>query len=255
MSLRVAVDETIDELLPGQLRILQSQAGYRSSIDPWLLCAFARAGQRDRVLDLGCGNGIMPLLLVGRDGAQQAVGVELSAPMADRARRSVALNNLQTRITIVSGDVRGIAQLVPAQSVTLVVSNPPYRKPHQGRLAPEAERAAARHELAGGLHEFVRAAGWALGDRGRFCLVHIAERFTDVVTELRQASLEPKRLRLVHPRPGDPARLLLIEGCKGAAPGLVVEPPLTLYRAPRGAGCDGNRDYSAEVSALFGRER
>lgn len=246
-------EESVEELLPGRLQMLQAAAGYRASLDPWLLCAFACPRRQDRIVDLGCGNGIMPLLLAGRDGVREVVGVERAEAMADRARRSVALNALQDRVRIVTGDIRELRGLLPPQSATLVVSNPPYRKPGQGRLAPDAERAAARHELAGGLEDFVRAAAWCLGDGGRCCLVHLAERMTDVLCALRAAGLEPKRLRLVHPRPGDGARLLLVEGRKGAAPGLVVEAPLQVYRGARGDGA-GERDYSAEVVELLGRD-
>jgi tRNA1Val (adenine37-N6)-methyltransferase len=237
-------DETLDELRPGGLRILQNKAGYRFSLDPVLLCAFARIGQGETVCDLGTGCGIIPLLLARTSAAESIIGVEVQAEMADRARRGVLLNRLQGQVTILHRDLRAVRTYLAAESCQVVLSNPPYRRPHSGRRSPRGERARARHELCGGLKDFLACAAWLLGTGGRFYMIYLAERLTDLLAGMRQVGLEPKRLRCVHSRIGDPARLVLVEGRRGGGPGLSVEPPLWVY--------DGD-GYSSEVRAMYGR--
>lgn len=236
-------DETLDKLRPAGLRIIQPKAGYRFSLDPVLLCAFARVGDGEEVADLGTGSGVIPLLLAAQTGAARIVGVELQPATADRARRSVALNGLEARIKIVEADVRALRGVLSPQSFAAVLANPPYRPPGSGRQAPAGERAAARHELAGGLADFLRAAAYLLGDGGRLYIVYLAERLAELLAHMREARLEPKRLRCVHARTGEPARMVLVEGRKGGKGGVVVEPPLYVY---------AGEGYSAEVLEIYG---
>ena len=245
MSDAVAVhpDETLDDLRLGDLKIIQKRDGYRFSLDPILLCGFASFAGVEAAVDLGTGSGVIPLLLARRSAAIRIVGVELQAGLADRARRSVALNGLAERVEIVEGDLRQVAGQLGAGSFDLVLSNPPFRQGGSGKIAPEAERAAARHELAGGLADFLKAAALLLRPGGRCCLIYLADRLTDLLLELRRAGLEPKRLRMVQSRAGEGARLALVEARRGGRPGMVVEAPLLIYE---GEG------YSAEVLAWYG---
>jgi tRNA1Val (adenine37-N6)-methyltransferase len=234
--------ETLDELRPAGLKILQPAEGYRFSLDPVLLAGFARVGKGEAVADLGTGSGVIPLLLAARTQAARIVGVERQPAAADRARRSVLLNQLQARVEIVEADLREIKGVLAPQSFDAVLANPPYRSPGSGRRAPDAERAAARHELAGGLGDFLAAAAFLLGDGGRLSLVFLAERLAELLSGMRAAGLEPKRLRCVHSRPGEPARLVLVEGRRRGRRGMTVEAPLFVY--------DGET-YSAEVAAFY----
>lgn len=236
--------ETIDELSIGSLKLIQAQQGYRFSLDPVLLTRFVAVRTGERVVDLGTGSGVIPLLLAKLSAAEELVGVELQPGLAERAQRNVELNDLQQRVRILEGDLRRIRELVPAGSADLVVANPPYRQVGSGRISPADERAAARHELAGGLTDFVAAAGWLLNNGGRFALIYLAERLPELFGEMSAAGIEPKRLRLVHPKQGEAARMVLVEGCKTGRPGLLVESPLYIYR---GEG----RDYTEEVLAMY----
>jgi tRNA1Val (adenine37-N6)-methyltransferase len=235
--------ETLDELRPGGLRIIQKRDGYRFSMDPVLLCAFARIGAGDAVCDLGTGSGVIPLLLAQGTAAASIIGVEVQPELADRARRTVELNRLQARVTILQKDLRLIREALPAESCQTVLANPPYRQPTRGRVSPSAERALARHEVHGGLADFIRGAAWLLPTGGRFYVVYLAERLAELLGTMRQAGLEPKRLRCVHSRTGEEARMVLVEGRKGSGPGLKVEAPLYLYRG---------EDYTEEVLAMYG---
>ncbi len=227
------------------LHILQSPAGYRYSVDPFLLSAFATLPATARVADLGTGSGILPLLLARSGKGGEFVGFEVQEEMAARAAQSVALNGLEGRVRIVRADVRDLPEAFAPGSFAAVVTNPPYRKPCNGRVAPGVERGAARHELAGGLTDFLRGAAFLLDNRGRFFIVYLAERLAELLDEMRTYRLEPKRLRLVHARAGAPAKLALVEGRKNAGPGLAVEAPLIMYR--EGAG----RNYTEEMEEIF----
>lgn len=238
--------ESLDELRPAGLHIIQAKRGYRFSLDPVLLSDFVQVADCDRLADLGTGAGVLPLLLAARTALKHIVGVEIQPELADRARRSVLLNGLQERIDILQGDLRGLHKRLPPQTFDVVVSNPPFRRPGTGRQAPDAERAAARHELAGGLSDFLRAAAYLLRDGGRFHVIYLAERLTELLTAMQNLRLEPKRLRCVHPRLSEAANLVLVEGRKGGRSGLLVEPPLCVY--------DGNT-YSAEILAIYDRGR
>ena len=244
MTRSVSSDETLDELIATGFKILQAKKGYRFSLDPVLLCAFISSIKNSRVVDLGTGNGVIPFLLSSRKEALSIIGVELQRHMIERARRSVALNGLEESIQLIHADIRELREVMCAGSCDVVTTNPPYRVVNSGRNAANGERSIARHELCGGLSDFLRAAAFLLNSGGRFFIVYLAERLPELMAEMRGLKLEPKRLRMVSSREGDEARLILVEGRKNARPGMRVESPLILYK---GEGCD----YSDEVLAMY----
>jgi tRNA1Val (adenine37-N6)-methyltransferase len=225
------------------VKVIQRSDGYRFSLDPILLCGFARVGEGMAVADLGTGSGVIPLLLARRSGAGRIVGVEIQPEMAERARRSVGLNKMEERVEILELDVRSLRGRLDPQGFDVVLSNPPFRRGGTGRQAPVAERAAARHERAGGLEDFLMGAAYLLKDGGRCYFVHLAERLAELLALMRQCALEPKRLRCVHSRSGESARLVMVEGVRRGRPGLCVEPPLFVYEGKK---------YSPEVEAMYG---
>ncbi|MDX2496130.1 MAG: tRNA1(Val) (adenine(37)-N6)-methyltransferase [Desulfuromusa sp.] len=238
--------ETLDSLSIGNLQLLQAESGYRYSLDPILLARFVKIKKGARVVDLGTGAGILPLLLARLSDAAELVGIELQSELAARAGRNVELNFLQGRVRILREDVRNIRDIYPVSCVDLVVSNPPYRQPDSGRIAPNDERAIARHELSGGLADFVAAASWLLKNGGCFSVIYLAERLPELMTRMVTAGIEPKRLRMIHSRQSEAAKMVLLEGRKGGRPGLVVEKPLYLYK-------DSvlGRDYTEEVLRMY----
>jgi len=234
-----------EKLRPKDLKILQTEDGYRYSIDPFLLAAFVSLSAGANVADLGSGSGVIALLLSQKDPVAKVVGLELQDALVERSRHTVALNGFQDRIKIVQGDVRALpASLMPG-SFDVVVSNPPYRTAGSGRLALGDERSRARHELAGGLVDFLTAASSLLKSGGLFFIVYLAERLPELMAEMSCLKLEPKRLRMVYSREGGEARLILVEGRKNARPGMKIESPLVLYKG-------GGRDYTDEVLAMYG---
>jgi tRNA1Val (adenine37-N6)-methyltransferase len=235
--------ERLDDLGRGGLRIIQHPGRFPFALDPVLLAQFVTVRGRDRVLDLGTGCGIIPLLLAARHPEAQIAGVEIQPETADMAQRSVLLNGLHERVRIDLGDYRNVTTLYGHGAFDVVAMNPPYREPGRGRVSPVDSRATARHELEGALQDAVRAAAAAVRFGGRVAAVFLAERLADLIVDLRQHRLEPKRLRLVQPRAGRPANLLLMEAVKGGGVGLRVEPPLIVY-------ADG-QTFTAEMQAIY----
>jgi tRNA1Val (adenine37-N6)-methyltransferase len=239
-----ADDETIDALLDGRIKLYQSRGGYRVSLDAVLLAHFVKVKPAARIVDLGAGNGAIVTLLAYRYPSARLTGIEIQPAMIARARRTILLNRLEERTRILGGDVRAIAGLAESGSYDLVTCNPPYRSALSGRVSPNQEKRIARHEFEGALGHFLRAGSYLLTKRGRMALVYPAFRCVDLLTAMRAAGIEPKRLRMVHPFSGSAASLVLADGVKGGKVEIAVEPPLIVYDEPH--------QYTAEVAAMLG---
>ena len=236
-------DETLDTLFEGELKLFQARHGYRFSLDALLLPQFMTRRRGEKIADLGTGNGVMALVLAYLDSSLSITGVEIQLGMIDRANRNIRLNELQERMTIRQADVASIQNTFGPESFAAVVCNPPYRRMSSGRISATAERKIARHEITAGLADFLRAGAYLLPMKGRMALVYPASRLVDVLQSMRDANLEPKRLRMVHSFAGASASLVLVEGVKGGKSGIEALWPLIVYQ-------NGKR-YTAEVEAIL----
>ncbi|MCP3951176.1 MAG: tRNA1(Val) (adenine(37)-N6)-methyltransferase [Desulfobacterales bacterium] len=235
---------TDDTFFGGRLTVRQPREGYRYSIDAVLLADFIRCKAGQTILDLGTGCGIIPLILAFRYPGLKIHGVEIQDKLARIAAENVCANNLTKRIHILNQDLKNLKMKQVPDQVQQVVCNPPYRRINSGRVNPHQEKAGARHEIFARLADFVDVAARMLQLSGSLTSIYPAPRLVDMVAHMRRANFEPKRLRMVHSKTSDPARLVLITGVKGGRPGgLEVEPPLVIYRA------DG--DYTREVARKF----
>ena len=235
--------EAIEDLLRGSLKIIQKKTGYRFSIDAVLLANFAGIKKGAGVVDLGTGSGVIPLILSFRHESITVTGIELDPESADMARRSVELNNLSEKLSIVDGDLRGIKKLFKPESFASALANPPYGKPGTGRINPNGQIASARHEISGDLDDFLGAASYLLKYRGRLSIIYPARRVADVIVGMRRLNVEPKRMQMVHSREGEGASLVLVEGVKGGGVEMEVLKPLYIY-APDGS-------YSGEIEDMY----
>jgi tRNA1(Val) A37 N6-methylase TrmN6 len=238
----LAPGETLDAICRGELRLIQRRQGYRFSIDPILLAAFAANPRGKRAVDLGTGCGIMALLLARR-GASQVIGVELQAALVQLALRNARLNRCDDRVQVAHVDLRALREALPAGAFDLVVSNPPYVAARAGNINPEPEKAVARHEICCSLSDVAHAARYLLSDGGTLSVVFPAARLVDLLGAISATGLVPRRMRLVHTIANRPARLVLVEAVKGGQVGLEAEPPLVLQ--------DENGHYTPEADEIL----
>jgi len=243
------VKYTEDTLFNGRLICRQHGDGYRFSVDAVLLAHFCRPAATAKVLDLGCGCGVISLILCYRFPELHLTGLELQPALATLAQSNAAANALDDRLAIYQGDLRQISASIPAESFDLVVTNPPYYRTNSGRISQEKECALARHELCATPEAVLAAAAFAVRNRGVVCCIYPAERLASILTIMAAQRLTPKRLQPVYSSPEEAqARLVLIEAQKNSGEGLHLLPPLYIYQQKNGA-------YSAELAQMYAENR
>ena len=217
-------DESIDEFMDGRLKLIQSKTGYRFSIDAVLLSQFVTIKRGDRIIDLGTGCGIIPLILLLTKPVGHTLGLEIQKDLADQAATNSVLNGYENRMGVILGDIK-YPPFAPS-SADVVTCNPPYRPKNSGRINPDLQRAIARHEMLTSLHDILNAASRTLRAKGRLAMIYPAVRLVEVLVRMRGFNLEPKRIRVVYPGMESEAKLALIEASLGGRRGLKVLPPL-----------------------------
>lgn len=235
--------ETLDDIAGGRLKVLQKAKGYRFSLDALLLSHFVGLRSGERVLELGSGSGVISLILARLWEGVKITGIDIQKELVEMAGRSVALNGLGEKIEVLTGDVRGIKNIFLPRSFDVVVANPPYRKADSGRINPVKEKALARHEITGTVGDFLQAAGYVLKPAGRVYMIYPAARTAEIICSLRNAGVEPKRLRVIYSDEKSSGKLILVEGLKEGGEEMEVLPPLFIY------GGDG--EYTEEMAGIF----
>jgi tRNA1Val (adenine37-N6)-methyltransferase len=224
--------ERADDLNRNNYKIIQNTKKFCFGMDGVLLSGFARVMSGEKVLDLGTGTGIIPILLEAKTEGMHYTGLEIQEESADMARRSVAMNRLEDKIDIVIGDIKEASALFGLASFDVVTSNPPYMNHGHGLVNPGDAKAIARHEVLCTLEDVIREAGRLLKPGGRFYLVHRPFRLVEIMNQLTSHKLEPKRMKLVHPYLNKEPNMVLLECVKGGGSMLKVEAPLIVYREP-----------------------
>lgn len=224
--------ERIDDLQRNGYRIIQNPERFCFGMDAVLLSSFAKAKTGERVLDLGTGNGIIPILMEAKTKGEKFFGLEIQEESADLARRSVALNGLEDKIEIVTGDMKEAADIFGAASFHVITMNPPYMTDSHGIVNLTDAKAIARHEITCSLEEMICQASKVLKSKGRFYMVHRPFRLAEIMSLMVKYHLEPKRMRLVYPFVDKEPNIVLIEGLKGGNSRITVEPPLIVYEQP-----------------------
>jgi tRNA1Val (adenine37-N6)-methyltransferase len=240
---------SLDSLFDGRLVCMQRRRGYRFSLDAVLLANFVNIREGMRVLELGGGCGVISLILAFRNPQVRITVLELQTGLVELIHENIRLNqeklgNIKDRMEVIAGDFRHIKEYIAAGTFDWVLCNPPYRKVGSGRVNLGDEAAVARHEITADLSAALAASAYGLRTPGRCSLVYPAGRSVSLLHEMRGNSLEPKKLRMVYSYPGSEARLLLIEAVKGGREGVIVEPPLHIYKERNGA-------YSSEMAGFY----
>lgn len=232
MTVVLKENERIDDLQRNHYRIIQDPDRFCFGMDAVLLSGFARAKEGDKVLDLGTGTGIIPILMEAKTKAFRLYGLEIQPDSADMARRSVKLNDLENKIEIITGDIKEADSFFDAASFDVITCNPPYMTEHHGLTNPEAPKAIARHELLCTLEDVIRISSRLLKPGGNFFMVHRPFRLVDIMVLLREYKLEPKRMKLVYPFVDKEPNMVLIEANRGGRARMTVEKPLIVYKEP-----------------------
>ena len=228
-------------LKPGGYRFVYDDALFRPGTDTFLLSSLPRLKAGLRVCDLGCGTGLLGLLLMQRQRGMHITGIDIQTDAISLANRCAVENGLDGQLDFLHADLRNVKQHFPTGSFDLVVCNPPYYPPQSGRMAEESAIRTARSEVSCTLADICQAAAFLLRWGGSFCLVHKPERLTDVLCALRLCGCEPKRLRMVCTRAESAPSLILVEARRGGKPGLTIEAPLILQNS------DGSSTVEADV--------
>ncbi|MFA6011872.1 MAG: methyltransferase [Desulfobacteraceae bacterium] len=234
---------TTENLFEGALTIRQKRKGYRFTIDPVLLAHFVRPGANDKVVDLGTGSGIIPLILSHRYSELTVTGLEIQESLAELAKENISVNGLSNKITLIHCDMTDPKVLSRLAQTNLVVANPPYTRHIAGRINPIQEKALARHEITITLPQLILTASDILEPGGCFALIFPHDRLSELLLVLGDENFEPNRMRVVHPKKDGPPRRVLIESVKCGIKGCVIEPPLFIF--------EDHGVYSDEVAGMF----
>ena len=236
--------ERVDDLERCGFKIIQDTGKFCFGMDAVLLSGYTAAKRGEKVLDLCCGNGIIPILLAAKTEADRIVGMEIQKDVADLAKRSVAANDIADRVNIICADIKDAQEYFQAGAFDVVTCNPPYMIDNHGIKNPDSPKAIARHEILCDLDDVARIASVMLKAGGRLYLVHRPFRLTDIFETLTKYDLEPKKMKLVYPYVDKEPNMVLIEACLGARRRLTVEKPLIVYESPN---C-----YTKEIYDIYG---
>ncbi|MBQ3450915.1 MAG: methyltransferase [Selenomonadaceae bacterium] len=242
MKIPLREGERLDDLMRSGRAIIQNQNEFCFSMDSVLIAHFPKFKKNSRVIDLGTGTGVIPLLIA--DNVKEICAVELNSRMADLARRNVELNSLSEKISVVEGDYRKHRELFKAESFDAAIANPPYTPITDGEANKISGIARARHEFTATLEDVVKAARYVLKFHGAFYMIHLAARLCEIVDALHRHQMEMKRLRLIQPKAGRDANLIMLEAVVGANVGnLKILPPLIVHND------DGS--YTEEIYKIY----
>lgn len=222
---------TRDSLYDGRLSIKQARRGYRFSIDSVLLANSIQPKPGERIVDLGTGCGVVPLLVAFHHPETVLSGVEIQKDLAEIACLNVEANGFTKTIRIICGDMRTVRPETFDGPVDRVVSNPPFRRAASGRVNPNAQRAIARHEIQVTLPDLIQSASRLLRTAGHFTVIYTSERLAELIQQMCAHHLEPKSVQFIHSRRDSDSKLVMITGVKQGKSGLSVEAPLVIYRA------------------------
>ncbi len=236
-------EETLDKILNGGLRVFQKKKGYRFSLDSILLAHFVSLKPQAKAIDLGCGSGIILLVLAKHFPHVDFSGLEVQEELAYMAKKNIKINSLEDIVKVFTGDAKKVKNIFNARSFDAAIFNPPYRKLSSGRINPIFEKAVARHEIKGSLKIFLNAAKYLLKPGGKVFTVYPAKRLIELVSLFRENIIEPKRIKMVFSDFFSDAEFVLVEGRLDGREEVKIERPLFVYQE--------DKTYTKEMEIIF----
>ncbi len=242
-------DERID-YVNDDLRLIQNKRFFKFGTDSLLLAGFVNSKKYSSAVELGCGSGIISLLLLARDKVKTIDAIEVQPYFCSLAGRNAELNGLADRMTVHCGNVKNIKGSFLQKEVEIVVSNPPYMKMTSGKHNKASELLAARHELYATIEDFVACAAKLIKHGGDFYVVYRQDRLTDLIVAMKNSNFEPKVMTFVHSDSNSAPAFVLVKAKYGASGGgLKVTKPFYIYASAQSK--DGAREYSDEMRFLL----
>ena len=225
--------------------IYQNDDYFAFSLDSVLLANFVTIKLSEKkIIDFCCGNAPIPMLMSFRTKAR-IFGIELQKEIFDMGNDSVNENKMDNQIELINGDVKNIDKLFEAESMDVVTCNPPYFKYQNSSLVNDNDvKTIARHEIMLNLEDVLKNARYVLKNGGTLAMVHRPDRMIEIINMMQKYDIEPKKIRLVYPKVGNDANILLIEGVKNGKSSLKILSPLYIHNN------DGS--YVDEVRKMFG---
>jgi Predicted O-methyltransferase len=226
------------------LHIIQDPSMFSFSLDSVLLPNFITITKKvNKVLDIGCGNAPIPLILSTKLDCK-IIGVEIQKEVYNLAVESVEINNKTKQIEIINADINEISKEWESCSFGIITCNPPFFRYSEDSNINESDyKTIARHEKHLNLEQLLAICKKLLDNNGVFGMVHRPERLVEILEVMKKNGIEPKKVQFIYPRPNEEANILLIEGRKNGKPGLKIMPPLFSH--------EENGEYTEEIKKFF----
>lgn len=241
------MEERIDDLEINNLKLIQNPNYFCFGIDAVLLSDFCKSlKDNSNILEIGTGNGIIPILLSAKTNLNKINSIEIQKDLYNLAKRNVELNNLNSLINLINDDFNNIEKYFEENSLDAIVTNPPYKKRGTGVVNENKHIEISKHETTCSLEDMIKKSKKILKPLGKFLMVHRPDRLVDIIYLMRKYSIEPKRIRFIHSYVDKSPVLVLIEGIKNSKPFLTIENPLYIYNK------DGS--YTNEIYKIYGKE-
>ena len=235
----------VSTFLIEQTCFIQRKDGFRFGTDTFLLADFVKLKGSERIIDLGTGCGVIPILLLKKYLRIKAYAIDVLEENIEISEKNAEINGVSERFSALHLNVKEVKKIFKSGEFDVVITNPPFIEAGRGNIAEKNHRAIARQEITAKLEDFIEAASYLLKNKGRFYILLPVQRFVDAISLMREKKLEPKRLRFIHPEPGKDANLFLLEGRKNSGKGIVVESPLVVYKDAK------KRIYTEEVDKKY----
>ncbi|MGM0445843.1 MAG: tRNA1(Val) (adenine(37)-N6)-methyltransferase [Bacillota bacterium] len=240
--------EQIHFLIPDKLKIIQNDKYFKFGTDSVLLANYINVRDNDKIIDLGSGSGVIPLLLAFKNNPKKIFGVELQKPLVEMSKRSVRLNKLEEVIEIINCDISNVMDHFIDNEFDIVVSNPPYIPADTGKVTKNKYKAIARHELKTNVEEIIEASVRLLRAKGKLYLVHLTKRLPEIIYILKENNIEPKEMRLIQSRENNNPDRFIMKAVMDGNPGFVTKTNIVEF-------VKNTNQYTKEIKKIYGEDQ